>query len=330
VKPLRTLAPHLLALVLAGGFAVSIWTRDKEPRALAQGDVTVWRGRADDVTHVAFEGKNRTLSLDAKKDDRGRYFVGSAERPAPPPVGDAGAPAAAPTKTVLLSVAGGKKLAEALAPLKALRDVGKPAPDRAADFGLAEPEGTLKVTIGGAEHQLVIGGPTPGGSDRYVKDPSSGEVYAVTGDVFRDVESPDIRLLERELHDFKDAEIQRVHIAAGGKARDLVHGGAELKRIWADAASPEQNDETAGNWMAKLDRLRPLEYLTAPPEGKQPVVRVDFQGGSPLGWMEVVKVPATSGGKSDYYVQTERTRLFAKVSSTLAEQVEQDLASIVR
>ncbi len=42
----------------------------------------------------------------------------------------------------------------------------------------------------------------------------------------------------------------------------------------------------------------------------------------------MVKSPNPSG-KPDYFIQTERTRLYGKVTQTLGEQVEQDVGSIV-
>jgi hypothetical protein len=260
--------------------------------------------------------------------------VGTADREAAPPAGDAGAePAAEPAvkSASFVSVTGANKLAESLAPLKALRAIGRIADDRAGEFGLDDPDGTLTVTLRGAERKLVFGGPTPGGGDRYARDPASGEVYAVKGDIFRDLESPDSRLLERDLHEWKDAEVARARVLAGGKTRELARGGAEGKKFWADPATAEQNDETAGNWMSKLDRLRPTEYVASPPESKEAVARIEYAGpGGELGFLELVKGPPGSSGKPDYFLITERTRLYGKVPTTLAEQVEQDVGAVVK
>jgi hypothetical protein len=175
----------------------------------------------------------------------------------------------------------------------------------------------------------VIGGPTPGGSDRYIRDTSSHEVYVMKGDLFRDLDSPETHLLERELHAWKETDVRKAHITAGSKSRDLVRGGGEGKRFWADPATSEQNDETAGNWMSKVDRLHPTEYVVSAPAEKVTVARIEYTGGASLGWLEIAKAPGANG-KSDYFVQTERTRLLGKVPPALAEQVEQDVGSIAR
>lgn len=335
---------HLAVLAVSVAAAVGVWTRDKEPKALAAGDITVWSGRAADLERVTFESKTRKVDLAAKSDAVGRYFVGTAEReasmPQPPSAeDDGGAPVPVPvpapkrTTTTLISVGGAEKLATALSPLKALRALGRVGDDRAAEFGLAEPDGTVTLKVAGAEHKLILGGPTPGGGDRYVKDPASGEVYVLKGEAIRSLESAESSLMERELHEWKEGDVSALKILAGNKTRALVRGGGEAKKFWADPAKPEENDESLGNWMSKLDRLRPMEFVAAPPEGREPVVRLEYAAGSsPKGFVEVVKAKSTDkeAGKFDYFLQTERTRLFAKVSQSLGEQLEQDLGSAVK
>ena len=321
---------HIGLLAASVAFAAGMWTREKEPKALAAGDVQVWSGHAADVEHVGYESKTRKVSVDAKKDAEGRYFVGTLEREGMAlPAHDGGAPPPAPRTTVsFVSVGPGDKMAEAFAPLKALRALGKIGDDRAAEFGLAEPEATVTVKAGGAEHKLLLGATTPGGGDRYARDAATNEVYVLKGEPLRSLESADSLLIERELHEWKDADVAKVHLEAGGKTRELVRGGPESKRFWADAASPETNDETLGNWMSKLDRLRPTEFVLAEPEGKEVLLKATYAGKKVSGFLEIVK--AKSGDKPVYYLRTERTRLYGKVVSAPAEQVEQDLSNIVK
>jgi hypothetical protein len=324
---------HLGLLGVAVITAVSVWTRDKQPKAIAAGEVTVWSGRQADVERIAFEGKSKTIVLSSNKDAVGRYFVGTVEKNAPAHAAsaDAGAPPPpARITTTIVSVAAGDKLADSLAPFKALRALGKIGDDRASEFGLAEPEATVTVKVASAEHKLLLGGPTPGSGDRYVKDPSSGEVYAVRGEPFRTLESADTAMVERDLHEWKDIDVQIATLSAGSKSRSIVRGGSEGKRFWADASTPETNDETLGNWMSKLDRLRPVEFLAEPPTAKEVVFRIEYVGSKPLGFVELVRTPAGENGKPTYLLQTERTRLYAKVPLPAAEQLEQDLGSAVK
>lgn len=337
MKTSRGFFVHVGLLALSVLAAILVWTRDKQPKALAVGDVVVWPSKGD-VERVLFEGKTKTVTLEAKKDATGRYFVATVDKQTPPPKAldpDAGAPAEPPkearSKISFVSVGAATKLADSLSPLKALRALGRIADDRAAEFGLDAPDGTLTVTVGGAERKMVFGAATPGGGDRYAKDPTNGEVYAIKGDVFRNLDTAESSMMERDVHEWKEAEVAQATITAGGKTRELVRGGPEGKQFWADPSTPDSNDETIGNWMSKLDRLRPTEYVDLPKDAVQSVVRVEYASrGKKLGYVDIGKGPADASGKAPYVITSEQLRLFAKVSPQLAEQVEQDVASIVK
>jgi hypothetical protein len=333
----RGITAHVVLLVAAAGASLFVWARDKKP-AVSAGDVTIWSGRAADVSHVAYDSKARRVSLDARNDGQGRWFLGTSETPASQ-AGDAG-PGAAPKVVPFVSVAQASKLAEALAPLKGVREVGKIGDDRAAEFGMKDPDGTLSVTIAAKERKLTLGGRTPGGGDRYVRDDASGVVYVVKGDVTRDLESGEGSLSERDPHGFKDADIESIRLVAHGKSREILRRGPESKRIWADPSDPEKADETVSNWVAKVDRLRPTEYLGAEPNASEPIVRVEYKAKGVQGaFIEIAKIPSTAPApaapnstapKFDFIVRSERTRQWAKVYAPVAEQVEQDLGSILR
>lgn len=333
----RGLLIHVGLFVLASAGAARMWMRDEQPKTLVQSEATVWSGRAADVKRIVFDGKTKKVTLDAKKDDVGAYYVGALERTAAPPTpaGSAVAPEPPPTKsgkTEFVAVGAAQKIVEAMVPLKALRALGRIPDDRASEFGLSEPEGTLLVTLEGAERKLVIGGTTPGGGDRYVKDPASGETYVIDGDAVRDLDTAESRLVERELHEWKEAEVTAADVKAGDKTRQIVRGGPEGKRFWADPAAADQKDETVANWMDKVGRLRPTDYVMTTPSDKQDILRIEYSAGSrKLGFVELARVKTTDpAGKPDFLVRTERTRLFAKVPATTAEQIEQDLGSVLK
>jgi hypothetical protein len=260
------------------------------------------------------------------------YLVTLERTTSPLPSGpDAGAPPPTKTTTTFASNAAGKKLVEALAPLKASRAIGMVPGARQAEYGLDKKESTIIVTVAGREHKLVVGDNAPGGSDSYVLDPASGEAYVVKADFVRDLDMADSRLMERDLHGWKDTEAKGATITAGQKKREIVRGGPDNRRFWADPTNREKADETVGNWIQKLDRLRPTEYVATAPEGRTVLLRVDYTGTGPLGFLELSKTadPAQAG-KSLYFIMTERTHLYAKAVPSLAEQVEQDLGSIVK
>jgi len=328
---------HLALLGVAGIAALGVWTKDDRAEvALKPSEVEVWSGGPDSVTLLSFESATRKVRIEPKKDDLGRYYIGTVDKdePAlahPGAAADAGAPPPTKHETVrFIGVKAADELVKTLAPLRALRAVGKIEGTRAEEFGLDKPDGTLKVTIGGKEQSLVIGSATPGGSERYAKAPN-GDVFAIAGDVVQNFTFAESRLTERDLQSFKPDEVTLVKIAKNGKSRELTRVPDKVEG-WADSATPTKLDETAGNWMSKLNRLHVQEWVEKPavPVGPENEVMsvAYFAGKKPLGTLELYKVPGEKG--NDYLAKTAYGRWFARVVTSGAEQVDQDSASVVK
>lgn len=341
----KGLASHLVLLGVAGTLAALVWTKEDAPRAAKEAAVEVWGGSPASFAELSFESADRKVSLEARKDSHGAWFVGKVDKtvkpPTPhPPVGDAGADAAPPpaplpkTETVrFVGVGQAQKLVESLAPLMALRALGTIEPARAEEFGFDKPEGTLRVKIGGTQHVLELGGTTPGGGDRYARLGEGGAVFAIPGSVAQNLMFAESRLIERELHGFEDDEVQRLVVEKGDQRREFVRVD-DKKEAWASADSPASQDETATNWVTKLGRLRISEYVENPSPAPGPsslVVSVRYQGkgGRDLGQLELHKL-AAPGQKPTFLAKSEHTRWFAEVLSSTAEQVEQDLPSVLK
>ncbi len=337
---MKSIVTHAGLLAVAGLMAFGVWSRDEKTDKEKPDLVEVWSGSADSVESVSFENKQRKVRIVPKKDDLGRFYAVSVDKeelptpPAQPRDPDAGAPVALPMKHELLSFVGVKEageLVEKLATLKAVRSLGKFDPKRAADYGLDKPDGTLKVKLGGKEQVVTIGGQTPGGSERYAKYSGSNEVFALEGDLVQSLSFADSRLMARELHSFLEDEVKKVRISKGAKSRDLVRV-TDKSYAWADVGNPAKADETAVNWMTKLDRLRSYQFVEKPastPTPEQLVVRVDYyKGPKALGFFELYKVPGEKN--PEYLVKTEFTRWFVKVVAGSAEQLDQDLGSLLK
>ena len=347
----RGLLLHFALLAAALVLALFFWLRDERPDAKARQMVQVWPGSPEQVERISWESEKANVMLEAKQDEVGRWFVGSNERtvvrlkesesepeagaPAEdaPAEADAGA-ARKPTSesrretTRFVSVGVADKLARSLAPLQAFRAIGQLDAARAAEFGFDKPAGTVRVTIAGQQHGLIIGGATPGAGGYYAKHEATGQVYAVPGEIGRNLMHADSRLLERDLHEWKMDEISRVVVAAGDARRELVRVEGK-KGAWADPSNPSQQDETAGNWMSKLDMLRTMKHVQQAGPA-QAVVRVEyFDGQKPRGFAELARRPGT-GKHPEYLVRTEYTRWHAMVFRSTAEELEQDLGSVFK
>lgn len=335
---MKPLALHGALLLASAALAYSVWNRDEPPPEKQASQVDVWSGNQAGFSKLSFEGKTRKVRLESQKDALGYYYVTTVDSEEPPtPVGHM-VPSAAPLKppepktSRFVSVKAGETLVKALSPLKALRAVGKIGADRAEEFGLDKPEGTLKVTLDGKEQVLLLGGTAPGGSDRYVKYQNSGEVFAISGDIAQSLLFADSRLPEREPHGFKNDEVGRVRIQKGAKSRELTRV-KEKNDGWGDLATPTKQDETAGNWMTKVSRLRGSEFVEKPPTALKPadaLVRVDYfdPASKPLGFVELYKLAGEKG--NEYLIRTEWERWYVKVPSSTGEQVENDLGSVLK
>ena len=336
---MKSIVTHVGLLVLASAAAFSIWTRDEKAEQDKADTVEIWGGNPDSIESVAFDGKSRNVKITPKTDALGHWYVVTVDKevtpPAPKPSGDAGAPPPAPPPkhevSTFLSMKAGDELMKKLATLKALRALGKSEAGKLADYGLDKPEGTLKIRLGGKEQVLTIGAQTPGGSERYAKYAASGEIFAVEGDLIQTLTFADSRLPERELHSFQNDETKRIRISKGPKSREVVRV-PEKKDAWADVASPTKPDETAVNWLTKVDRLRALEFVEKPPQAlaaDQAIVRVEyFNGSKNLGFLELYKVTGEKG--AEYLGRSEYSRWYVKLVTSSAEQVEQDLGALLK
>jgi hypothetical protein len=349
----RGVAFHGAVLGVASALALYVWTRDEKAKTTSDEQVEVWGGRVDDLTSVSYEADKLRVQLEPRKDSHGRWYAVTLDKTVdappvssatpdgghpgpvsmPPPAADAG-PAKGQSKREsqrFVAAKEGEKLAESVAPLMGLRALGKVDAARAEEFGFDKPEGTLRVAFGGRQHTLVIGGTTPGGGDRYAKD-GNNNAFAIPGDVARNLQFAESRLIERELHGFKPEDVKRVKVTKGTVAREFVRV-EEKQDGWADVATPDKLNETAGNWMAKVGRLRVQQYVESVgveilPEYQ--IARIEyFDGKKSLGFLDIVKIPE-SKGNAGYLVASEYTRWHAQVLKTSAEQVEQDLGAVLK
>lgn len=335
---MKSIFVHAGLLAVSAVLAFGVWSRDEKAEKDKPDMVEVWNESIDGIQTISYETKQKKVKLEPKKDAVGRFYtlrVDKEETPAAHPPVDGGAPPAPVVakreESTFIGVKEAEKLVEKLSSFKAVRSVGKVEPARAADYGLDKPEGTLKVKTSGQEHVLTIGAQTPGGGERYAKYGKSGEVFAIEGDLVQSVGYAESRLMARDVHGFSEEDVKRVRITKGAKSRDFVRI-PDKKESWADVNAPTKLDETAVNFMTKLDRVRPLSYQEKPatlPTPDQLVVRAEyFDGAKSIGHFELFKVPGEKG--SDYLAKSEFTRWYIKVVAGVAEQIEQDLGTILK
>ena len=219
--------------------------------------MTAWPGRPGDVQHVAFKNlPAKKVSLEPRTDARGRWYFGTAESRSPSRLADAGAFVAVCLRWCSPPSKPAQKVVDALAPLKAAREVGRIESARGEEFGFKQPgvHGHRGHRRQRASSPRWVG-PRPTGAIGTFRDEATSVVYSTHGDFLRDVELGDMGLSERDVHDFQDPDILSVRIVGGGKSREVLRRGPTSKRIWSDPSSPDKADETVSNWLNKVDRL---------------------------------------------------------------------------
>lgn len=365
----RSIGAHLALFTAALVLALIAWTSEDQP-ARKHVEAELWSGSVQAVERIELSNDKQNVIIEPRTDAAGRYFVGTIEPVEAPkgsqePAPDAGAPATpsedphaghghgehddddhghgsspkasdTPKKPRrFISLDKGTELVESLAALKASRVLGKVEGERAAQYGLDKSDkGTLKVVIGGRDYQLLLGDKTPGGNDRYVKRPDTGDGYVIAGGIVDDLMSAENRLLEREFHDFETSEVAKVVIRKGDQSREVVRFAGE-KDFWAAPDSPQTKDETVSNWMTKLGRLRVTTYLDErepQPKPEEQVMVVEYynERGKQIGQLELYRrAPENATERPDYLAKSEQSRWFATVLRSTAEQLDQDLGSVL-
>src|SRR5262249_48605657 len=149
-----------------------------------------------------------------------------------------------------------------------------------------------------------------------------------------DLTSAENRLVQREFHSWEEGDVAKVVIRVGDASREVVRHATE-KDFWSAPDTPDTKDETVSNWRTKLNRLRVTTYVddsTPPPKPEDHVVMVEYLNGrgAKLGYIELWRRPSeTEKDRKEYVAKSELTRWYVTVLRSSAEQVDQDLSSIV-
>lgn len=324
----RSIATH--AILAVGGLTLAylVWTDDRPE--MGESEVTILECGPDALTRVELTGTEKDITLELEREGRDRVaWITVTRRPEE----------GAPSSERFVGAASVRDWIRQVAPLRARRSLGELTPEQLGEVSLAEPEGRLVVHCGGPPTTFMLGGRSYGSGDRYVRAERGGPVYLVASDRLAPLESAEHRLMERALHTFEWRDVVGLSLRAYGQDKRLQqHNRLDPQRSeWVDAASPERRDETYGNWLSRFPRLRVQRYLDPGAEpgseldgARAPVervMRVELEGErGGLGFLELARVEAS---ESAYYARSETTRSWVRVPSSVAQQIEDDLRSML-
>jgi hypothetical protein len=315
---MKTQAAAVQGGLAALGLLLTYTTWQREPERKA-GEVIVVDASVGDVQKVRFEDRSgsnpKWVELDRRKESEGpRVWLRTSARPE--------------QKTPERELRGNEsasKVYEKLAPLKATRALGALPADKLKEIGLEAPKKRIELAVRGAKRVFLVGSSPFGVSDPYVKDESDGKVYVLGGGVVADLENAGIRLVDRQLHDWKPTEYDGLVVTAGDKRRELVQTSPEVPAQAKLASKSGRTDEQAKNWHDKMWRILVSDVLgkgELPANGEpKPALRVEYtHRGRPRGFIEIGRVagkpPEAASSSSSAPPPATPSEIFARTEST--------------
>lgn len=295
----------------AAVWAYATWTRP-ELDAVARSRFLAWEHDTTDVTSIRYVAPEKAVRVERRTDADGPFYWGSESgagvRAEEYPVGVAGA-----------------TLAARLSALRVLRHLGTvPAADR-AQYGLAEPRDRIEIDFRGERRELLLGDSVHGGDDRYALDAGDEAGYVLPGEIVRPLRTGEGALRERWIHEFRLADVGRVRALADGRERVMVRGDG------GDWAPPDggQADPAFANFLQRVEQMAIGGFDSLPPpEALAPLLRLEYfdDDGDAMGFLELARYDADE--RNPYYLRSERTRVWARALTALAERVEEGLADL--
>ena len=238
-----------------------------------------------------------------------------------------------------------QKLFDKFAPLKGSRSLGVLSADKLKEVSLAAPKKRIEVTVHGQKRVLLVGISPFGVSDPYVRDEADGKVYVLGGGVLSDLDSAGIRLVDRQLHDWKPTEVDHLKITVDGKSKELTQIPGETPAQTKLADKTGKVDEMVKAWHEKLWRVLVSEVLGKGevPKSGAPVLalRVDYQerghdkGFVEFGRVQLAPVETTAATPAsppkpteEIYARSESTAGWVKIS-VAAEDLLKEAPKVV-
>ncbi len=232
------------------------------------------------------------------------------------------------------------KLVELFAPMRVVRALGVVDDKKAKEFGLDSSKKSLTIVAKEQATKFVLGSNSYGSGDVYARD-AQGQVYLLGHKMLSDFEFAEVRLMERRLHRFERADVDRIEVqvttATGPKSRVLLQRNRQdpVNFFFTDGASPDKRDDTLRNWADKMLRMSINDYVnkgdepqaTAPASGSPApgdiVTMRFFEGKRKLGEAVFSRYPGKTG-QNEYYARTETTIGLVRLLTSTAENAIQD------
>jgi hypothetical protein len=312
---------HAALLVAALAFAYQTWTRD-ERSTLVPESVTLWRADPEDVTRITYQSPTVTVVLEPRSDDVGDYVWGTASFAAPD-----GTPSDSVVQFVGDEQAEG--IVEAMAAPLALRDLGDVDDEQRGELELADADERVTIDVDGETRELRVGGTVFASGDRYVESVAEGRVYVFGATDLNGLENGGSILVERRIVRTPPEQIAEATVVTPSSSRTMRRiNDASGAPAWASPEAPDRPDQSFGTFMERLGQLTIVSYHPElDPASLTELARVEYTDadGDPL---EQVRLLRSAEAVPRYFIQSEYTRAPARVYTSGAEPLAEDLAQL--
>ncbi len=306
---MKTRSVALQCGLAAVGLALAYSTWQREPDH-APGEVVVLDLKKNDQPKIRYEDGDKftelTMSEEAGEPVVWLHLSGKPEQKQP--------------VREVRSSEQGVKLMEKFLPLRASRALGVLSKDKEKEFGFADAKKKLIIETRGQSHKFTVGKSPFNVGEPYVKDESDGKIYVLGNGILSDLDTANVRLLDRSWHPPAWNEYDQIKVTAGGKQRTLttIPGANAFQTKLASAKTPAKADDLAKNWHDKVLRLSSTEVLGKgeKPVAGEPVISLKIEysfKGKPVTWLEVGRVASVIGNQSgpptgaEFYLRSKST-----------------------
>ena len=314
------------AVLALGGLGLAYTTWQRSPELLAD-EVVVLDASKNDLVSARFEDQEKNTWVDlARASDGYGPFV--SVRLGPQEQTALGKNPAEPAKKTPERLVRGSDAAEKLftsfAPMRASRGLGILTADKLKDLGLDSAKKRITLVLRNGQRTFTIVPAPPGGTDPYLRDDQTGQVYLVPRSFLSDFQSAASLLVERHVHTFRLEEADRLAVTAGATRREYLISQSESSVFLAPVAAPGKPDSALKTWHDRVFSAWPGEVLgkdETPVQGTPQVeLRIEYsKRGHTLGFIEIGKAPdvttTTQGAKPPLFARSERTLGWFKLSA---------------
>jgi hypothetical protein len=208
------------------------------------------------------------------------------------------------------------KLLERFAPLRASRGLGLLPAAKLKDLGLDQAKKQITLVLRNGQRKFTMAPAPAGGSDPYLRDEQSGQVFLVNRALLSDFQAAASLLVERHAHAFRLEEADRMAISQGTTRREFLISRGEGSVRLSPASAPDKPDSAFKTWHDRVFAAWPVEVLgkdETPIEGAPQVdLRIEYSvRGRKLGFIEIAKAAdlatPSEGAKPPLFARSERT-----------------------